>query len=860
MSILKRLTSIAVPVVVLGVLVNEVINTPIYTDRELASFRERDLEMARRGEHEEALRSLKALTEIVPGDPLVWGDYLTVMTWAHRDQEAVQTAQDPIVPPLPAYALAELFEAALRIGDFDAAQRFAIAEIERSDNPEKVAVTRVDRLREVGNESAVGPIIAAGLKRVPSSAPLLARIDAPTPAPVAVPAPAPAEPAPVRAPTTAPAPAVAAAAPAAERRAFAKHRPAAAPRRSSQTESTPRARPVEQEQGAVAAATAAPDAAPSNSDTPGAVALATEAPPGLRTIAAERARRAVHAAEQAPPGAPRIYSANEALGALDTYSEVLRNEAPEDSGARRNASLDRVRALLLADRPEEAAVLFESLGDPAEFPIYGLLNGADAYSRLRQPERAWPLLELALAQAPDDTSVLGAVFYNQLDRELYADAGATLQKLQALDGPQVVDGRASWIARLGAMFEAYQNRLDVAQERLEALRIHALNDPDLDMNLATVYRWRGWARRSIPEYQKAIADGADPIAARAGIGHATMDLKRFGAADVQVNHLENDAPLHPETVDLSTRWDWFNRYEYLAYVQSGRSSGSPVEGSGDLTFDQWLYSKPIDNHYRVFAHHRYDWADFDEGAGHTNRVGLGGDYRSDPFDVALSVNQRSPGGALGVNASGEYRFDDHVAVFADVQSDSDQVPLRAIRADEDISGQSATVGVSYRWDEGRSARLAYSRTDIDDGEFRNGNPFEDNTRQSLAANYSHAVYRDAHQRLALTGELYYGHNSAGDNVPYYNPSSERVAQAGVDYTGILQRRFERVWSHRAIAGIGAYEQQGESTVPIWSAQYEQRWQFGPEFSVNYGVMFRSRVYDGEREGYGAVFGGIQWRF
>ena len=43
MSILKRLTSIAVPVVVLGVLVNEVINTPIYTDRELASFRERDL-------------------------------------------------------------------------------------------------------------------------------------------------------------------------------------------------------------------------------------------------------------------------------------------------------------------------------------------------------------------------------------------------------------------------------------------------------------------------------------------------------------------------------------------------------------------------------------------------------------------------------------------------------------------------------------------------------------------------------------------------------------------------------------------------------------------------------------------------
>jgi biofilm PGA synthesis protein PgaA len=331
-------------------------------------------------------------------------------------------------------------------------------------------------------------------------------------------------------------------------------------------------------------------------------------------------------------------------------------------------------------------------------------------------------------------------------------------------------------------------------------------------------------------------------------------------ADVQVNHLENDAPLHPETVDLSTRWDWFNRYEYIAYVLAGRSSGSPVEGSGDLTFDQWLFSKPIDNHYRVFAHHRYDWADFDEGAGHTNRIGLGGDYRSDPFDAALSVNQRSPGGELGVNVNGEYRFNDQVAVFADVQSDSDQVPLRAINADEEVSGPSATVGVSYRWDESRSARLAYTRVEIDDGEYQNGTPFMEDTRQSLSASYSQAVYRDAHQRLALTGDLYYSHNSADDSVPYYNPSSDRSAQVGVDYTGILQRRFERVWSHRAIAGVGAYQQQGEGTAPIWSAQYEQRWQFGPEFSVNYGVMFRSRVYDGEREGYGAVFGGIQWRF
>jgi biofilm PGA synthesis protein PgaA len=853
LSIIKRLISIAVPVVVLGVLINEIVHTPIYTDRELASFRERDVAMARRGEFDEALRALKALSEIVPDDPLVWGDYLSVLAWARRDQEAVQLAQDPKLPLLPAYALAELFEAALRIHDYAAAQRFAIAEIQHNDNPEKVAVTRVDRLREAGAEAQVGAVIEAGLKRVPDSGPLLSRIEAPAPAPApeatvaAPPEPSAAAPAIPAAPAVATPAAKAPGAPAARStasrgRAFSKTYPTAA--RAPAARVAPAHRTT-----AARAATPAADAA-----------VAGAAPPSARAIAAERARHAVQAAEHAAPGAPRIELANVALAEIDRYIELLQAEAPDDAGALRNARLDRVHALNLAGRPADAAALFESLGDPADFPVYGLLNGADAYMRQHQPERAQKLLDLALAKAPDDTTVLGAIFYNQLDQERYADAGATLKKLQALDGPEVVDGRASWIARLGAMFDAYQNRLASAQEKLEALRIHALNDPELDMNLATVYRWRGWARRALPEYGKAAADGGDAIAARAGVANAQMDMQRFSQADVTINHLLAEAPQHPDAIDVKTRWDWFNRYEYIAQVQAGRSTESRVNGSGDLTFDQWLYSKPIADNYRVFVHHHYDWADFDEGAGHVHRVGIGGDYRSEPFDLALSLNQRAPGGRLGVAVAGEYRVGDGLSFFGDVQSDSDQIPLRAIRNDDAIHGPSFTVGAGYRWDESRSARLAYTRVQIGDGEYRNGNPIDEDTRQSLSASYRQDVYRDARHRIALVGDLYYSRNSADDSVPYFNPSSERAAQLSVDYNGILQRRGDRVWSHRATAGVGAYEQQGYGTDPIGSLQYEQRWDFGPAFSVNYGLLYRSRVYDGDREGYAAVFGGIRWRF
>lgn len=860
MSIIKRLISLAVPVLVLGVLINEIVSTPIYTDRELAAFRERDLELARRGEFDESLRALKALTEIEPNDPLVWGDYLTVLIWAHRERDAVAAAQQPDVPLLPAYALAELFEAALRLGDLPAAQHFAIAEIGRSDQPEKVAVVRVDRMREVGGAAAepfIGPLIEAGLKRVPASGPLLARIDAPAPPPVAEEVPAPAPPAPAPVPVAPVAAKPAAARPSAAprhagaargdtSRAFAKPHPRRAeplPAPRGPSESIPNF--VEEREQAAPA---------------GAVRLSAAPAPTAVSVAGERARQAVQAAEQAPAGEPRHTLAKSALAEVDNYIDQLHKDAPDDAGALRNAQLDRVRALTLAGRPDQAAALFESLGDPSGFPVYGLLNGADAYSRLHQPERARPLLDLAQAQAPDDPSVLAAVFYSQLDDEHYDLAAETLKKLQAVAGPDVVDGRTSWVARLDAMFDAYRNRLDEAQQKLEALRVRALNDPELDLNLATVYRWRGWARRALPEYEKARADGADPVVARVGIANTQLDLQRFAQADVTLSHVRAAAPEHPDVIDLQKRWDWFNRYEYIAQVQAGRSTESRINGSGDLTFDQWLYSKPIDNNYRVFVHHHYDWADFDEGAGHTHRIGVGVDYRSEPYDVAVSVEQRSPGGKRGANISGEYRPDDHWGFFAEARSDSDQIPLRAIRADEEVDGPSYTVGARYRWDETRNARIAYTFVDIGGGEYRNGSSFEDDQRQSVMATIEQQVYRDEHQRVALTGDLYYSRNSAGDDVPYFNPSSDKAVQLGLDYLGVLRRRYDRVWTHRITTGLGLYEQEGESTTPIYSIQYEQRWEFGPAFSVNYGAMYRSRVYDGDREGYAAVFGGIRWRF
>jgi len=97
-------------------------------------------------------------------------------------------------------------------------------------------------------------------------------------------------------------------------------------------------------------------------------------------------------------------------------------------------------------------------------------------------------------------------------------------------------------------------------------------------------------------------------------------------------------------------------------------------------------------------------------------------------------------------------------------------------------------------------------------------------------------------------------------VIYFNPASDRSLGVGAEYSGILLRSGERSWTQRIALGAGAYQQQDYGSHAIWDAQYEQRWSFTPAFSLNYGVLYRSRVYDGDREGYGALFGGVNWRF
>lgn len=788
-----RLTPLLIPTFVLIVLVHEFLTTPVYTERELSSMREKAVGMAAKGQIDAAIEQLRALSEVAPKDRNVWGDYLTVLTRTGHGSEAIDLAKASPQRPLPDYALAALFEMAIQLRDFDAARAFAAREVAQSADAQSVAAARERSLR-----AAEIPVAETGPALAEKSAivvPPVAQIDTPNPT-----------------------------------------------WRAGEAKSANRSG-----SGRVGVAIEKKPA-PSANEAAAVNLTAVAAQTPASTLLAEQARQAVREAEQAAP-ADRVVSALTALIFLDRYEQSLfphsAMTAEPSSVELRNEKLDRVRALTLANHLDEAALLFESLDGEQPLPLYGLMNGADLYARKHEPERAAELLERAGRLAPQSQQVLQARFYNQLDLEKYDDAKQTLNSLQALS---TTSSEQRDTQMLAAMFAAYRNRLQQAQFELEKIRDADPENTDVRLKLAQIYRWRGWPQRALDEYRAVEPALADPTPAQVGSIASLVDQHQFAQARAILRELAVAEPNHPDVIQAREDEHLRNLSDYSAQILTGQSSDNPVIGNADLAFEQRLYLPPIADQYRVFAHQRYDWADLPEGQGSANRMGVGGDYRSQFFDGALELSDRMPGGHIGATFSGEWRPDDNWGLFTEVQSDSTSVPLRALHAG--IDGESIALGARFRADEIHSARFAYSRTNFSDG----------NDRDAFSANYRQTFYRTEKHQLTAIGQAYYATNTAGSNVIYYNPSSESALGATLEYSGILSRRYERSWSQRFAVGAGSYAQQDFGSGAIWDAEYEQRWQFSKVFGINYGVLYRSRIYDGSREFYSALFAGVNWRF
>lgn len=91
---LKRFGAVLANGLVLYLLLNELLGSPTYSEKEVDTAIGMAIENARAERYGPALQQLQALTELAGEYPQVWYNYLTVLSWDDQKAKAVEILED----------------------------------------------------------------------------------------------------------------------------------------------------------------------------------------------------------------------------------------------------------------------------------------------------------------------------------------------------------------------------------------------------------------------------------------------------------------------------------------------------------------------------------------------------------------------------------------------------------------------------------------------------------------------------------------------------------------------------------------------------------------------------------------------
>jgi hypothetical protein len=136
---------------------------------------------------------------------------------------------------------------------------------------------------------------------------------------------------------------------------------------------------------------------------------------------------------------------------------------------------------------------------------------------------------------------------------------------------------------------------------------------------------------------------------------------------------------------------------------------------------------------------------------------------------------------------------------------------------------------------------------------------DDNTRLQAFLSWQRRLVNRPYFKLPVTLELYGSGNSAQDR-PYFNPEQDLSATVMVDLRWLLYRRYQRTFAHHLAVTGGTYWQKDFGAGPVGSLRYEHDWHLNDDLTLQYGIIWRRRIYDGDSETNIWTYLNCTWRF
>ena len=578
----------------------------------------------------------------------------------------------------------------------------------------------------------------------------------------------------------------------------------------------------------------------------------------LSTLRANRAAHQVRWGIVEPPSETERFAATDrALALLDENLAALDPATEIDSPLIRQGRLDRLVALRDRVRMEEAVAEYESLvAEGVEIPPFVVQAAADAYLYLRRPEEARDLYLQVIAVEPGNFTAQHALFYAYIELEDFDSALPLIDRLANREPIWTRPGGSRTPSpnrrHLEAEVTAAQARLfgddlEEAQKRIEDLRDRAPRNPDLVRQAGDVEAARGWPRRARESYLRAQRIEPEHVGTQMSLADSHMALREFDRAEPLIADLYRRFPENRQAQRLMRRWETHRLRELRAGAAYADNSGAEP-ASEELRLDATLFSAPFLTHYRAFAGWSWSRADFPEGEGIYRRYGTGLEYRGRDLEGILEISaNQADGDDLGLALAGRRHLGDHWSIPFAAELFSRDTPLRALR--NGIDADALRLGVDYLRDESGQWGLSGQWMDFSD----------DNRRLQFSGYRRERLLSRPHYKLDARLDLGISSNSESDG-PYFSPERDFSAELTLDNRWLLYRRYDFSFGHRFALSGGGYWQRDYSGHPVASLLYEHNWQAHDRLALDYGAVWRRRVYDGVGETGLEYYLRLGWRF
>jgi biofilm PGA synthesis protein PgaA len=555
-------------------------------------------------------------------------------------------------------------------------------------------------------------------------------------------------------------------------------------------------------------------------------------------------------------GTERFAGIDRALADSEAAGMRALDPAAGLSSTERQLALDRIGALRERFRMRDAVALYEAMAvRPTGVPAYATSDAASAYLYLEQPEKARDLYRQALAADPANPDTQIGLFYALAESEDHQEALAQIKRTAAAT-PVYIDAWSPATIRENpayarvqsarAMAPLFANRPGEAWERLSTLSGRAPYHMEVRTDYASSMRARGWPRAAEEELRWILAvdpDNSGALGERAG---ALLEMRDYRNARSALAAAQAVAAEDGRVVRAARLLQVHEMRELIVDGTSGRSGGGPL-GTRDYALEARLYSSPLADNYRFFAHTYNAEARYNNGVGQINRAGAGLEYRSPLWIASGELAHDLDDSHTGAAASVAYTPSDYWTFRGAYATRSNETPLQARLAG--VNARLGSVEAVWRAHESRSASLSLAQMDFSDG----------NRRDSVLARWTERVVAGPVYQLEITGALYASNNSLA-GAPYFNPSRDFSPTVEFANQWIQWRRYTREFRHRVVVGLGSYQQQGFGTGPVASIRYEQEWDADDRLALRYGIGRTQHPYDGVRTTRDFLYASLNWRF